>query len=80
MAEIRKFAPPDSAGLQKLVREALGETTRPVPPGEAAPPAEAAEVPEPKKVKKPKDLGSAAAQLQTRLDWPGKNTGGGGSW
>ena len=34
MAEIRKFDGTDSEGIQKLVREALGETIRPVDPGD----------------------------------------------
>lgn len=33
MAETRKFEPGSPEGLQKLVREALGETTRPFTPG-----------------------------------------------
>lgn len=34
MAETRTFDPGDPEGLQKLVREALGETTRPFQPGD----------------------------------------------
>lgn len=34
MAETRKFDASGSEGIQKLVREALGETVRPVQPGE----------------------------------------------
>lgn len=34
MAETRKFNPDEGSGLQKLVREALGETVRPTAPGE----------------------------------------------
>lgn len=36
MAEIRKFDPGAGDGIQKLVREALGETVRPVNPWEAS--------------------------------------------
>ncbi|AQP45131.1 hypothetical protein [Tessaracoccus flavus] len=38
MAEIRKFDPGAGDGIQKLVREALGENVRPVNPWEAAQP------------------------------------------
>lgn len=34
MAEVRKFDPGDGDGIQKLVREALGENVRPVHPSE----------------------------------------------
>lgn len=34
MAETRKFDASGSEGIQKLVREALGETVRPATPGE----------------------------------------------
>lgn len=34
MAEVRKFDPGDGDGIQKLVREALGENIRPVNPWE----------------------------------------------
>lgn len=37
MAEIRKFDPGDGDGIQKLVREALGENIRPVNPWELKP-------------------------------------------
>ncbi|HMR48190.1 MAG TPA: hypothetical protein PKE40_02440 [Arachnia sp.] len=33
MADVRTFEPGEGEGLQKLVREALGETVRPVTPG-----------------------------------------------
>lgn len=33
MAEVRKFDPSQGEGLQKLVREAIGETVRPIEPG-----------------------------------------------
>lgn len=34
MPETRKFDAGDTEGIQKLVRDALGETVRPVTPGE----------------------------------------------
>lgn len=37
MAEIRKHDPEAGDGLAKLVRDALGETIRPVEPGQRAP-------------------------------------------
>lgn len=37
MAEVRKFDPSTGEGLQKLVREAIGETVRPFEPGAAGP-------------------------------------------
>ena len=39
MAEIRTHDTEDGSDLGRLVREALGETIRPVMPGAAAPPA-----------------------------------------
>ena len=37
MAEIRKFDPDAGDGLQKLVRDALGENIRPIEPGQRQP-------------------------------------------
>lgn len=47
MAETRTFDPGDGEGIQKLVREALGETTRPFIPGEKASRTEQVEPEEP---------------------------------
>ena len=47
MAETRTYDPTEPEGIQKLVREALGETIRPVDPGLPSEPAEAGQVEDP---------------------------------
>lgn len=74
MAETRKFDPSGSDGLQKLVREALGETTRPFSPGDEAFRTEQVE---------PQDAPGAdalqAAKVPDHILY-GLGNGGGGSW
>ncbi|GAA4896939.1 hypothetical protein GCM10025789_13490 [Tessaracoccus lubricantis] len=79
MAEIRKFDPSDGEGLQKLVREALGETTRPVTPGEPKPTESAAE---PRNADDDASEASAAAQVPNHFLFGtgGPAGAGGGSW
>ena len=47
MAETRTYDPTEPEGIQKLVREALGETIRPVDPGLPSEPAEAGQMEDP---------------------------------
>ncbi|MCG6566819.1 hypothetical protein ACX1DX_14620 [Tessaracoccus sp. Y36] len=75
MAEIRKFDPSSGEGIQKLVREALGETVRPVAPGQ---PRETEE----KEQEAPDQEALDAARVPGHLFFPdsGSTGGGGGSW
>lgn len=73
MAETRTFDPGDSEGIQKLVREALGETTRPFTPGDESFRTEQVEPEEPGA-----DQITAVKADQLRPEWLAG--GGGGGW
>ena len=67
MAEIRKFEPGVGEGIQKLVRDALGENIRPVNPWEKKAPVE--DVAEPETATVADDLSASAfADFQYTFD------------
>ncbi|MBB1509555.1 hypothetical protein [Tessaracoccus sp. MC1756] len=76
MAEIRKFDPSSGEGIQKLVREALGETVRPVAPGQ---PRETDENTE-QEARDQEALDAARVPGHLLLPDSGNTGGGGGSW
>ena len=74
MAETRKYETGDGEGIQKLVREALGENIRPVAPGTQPEPAEEqAQEPEAKE-----EETSEASRVPGHLFGGGGTSGG--SW
>lgn len=84
MAETRTFEPGDPEGLQKLVREALGETTRPFQPGEETSRSEQAE---PEHAEQPQQPGADEIAIAKAGEIPdawwsggGAGGGGGGAW
>ncbi|MDO5676396.1 MAG: hypothetical protein Q4G35_02685 [Propionibacteriaceae bacterium] len=74
MAETRMFDPGDPHGLQKLVREALGETTRPFSPGDETFRTEHVEP------TTPGADGLQASKVPDHILYGLHGTGGGGSW
>ena len=74
MAETRTFDPADSEGIQKLVRDALGETTRPVTPGDDSARPDQVEPADP-----PSADTLQASQVPDHLHYGGGGAGG-GSW
>lgn len=82
MAETRTYEPDDGSDLAKLVRDALGETVRPVEPGapssqEAATPTEVADGSDAEQADAELDRDDERPYSSFTADWPSWDSLGG---